>query len=222
MARDTGIQEIINLLGAQNDSAGVVIDIDGSGLATLTEQEAQTTLLTTIDGDTGAILTALANLSTAANQATLNGYVDTIESKLDLLQTKLNDTKNVLDAVAADVASLDFLATYQLDELDRDLITPPAASASANSPVTITINAVSNRRFVIKAINCGYTATPTGGMLTITDGGTARANIPITAAGAAPIKPDVIGTVNTAMTITLAAGGTGVVGHLSVSYYEVA
>lgn len=104
---------------------------------------------------------------------------------------------------------------------DSDLICPTAVISAANGPATIIIPQVAGRKHLLKSVLCGYTAAPTGGVLTVTDGAAVRASVPITSEGAAPIKHDVIGTTNTAMTITLSPGGSGVVGHLSVAYREV-
>lgn len=85
MARDTGIQAIIDAIDGISGGGG-------GGDASLAEQEAQTALLTTIDTDTGGILTALSSLATAANQTTLNGHVDGIETQLSGLQQALQPT----------------------------------------------------------------------------------------------------------------------------------
>ena len=70
----------------------------------------------------------------------------------------------------------------------------------------------------IGGIAWSYSAAPTGGNLQISDGANVIFNMDITAAGAGfiPFTPPKKGTANTTLTITLAAGGTGVSGKVSV------
>jgi hypothetical protein len=71
---------------------------------------------------------------------------------------------------------------------------------------------------VIGGIAWSYSAAPTGGNLQISDGSNVIFNMDITAAGSGfiPFTPPKKGSANTALTVTLAAGGPGVSGKVSV------
>lgn len=89
--------------------------------------------------------------------------------------------------------------------------------SSANAIAAITLSAVSGASQQITCITAGYSATPTNGLLTITDGGTERFRIPITVSGPAPISIDARFTSNSAVVVSLSAGGTNVIGYLNVT-----
>lgn len=67
---------------------------------------------------------------------------------------------------------------------------------------------------VLDRVIWSYNATPTGGSLTIADGATILVAVDITSGGPGFIDVGFLGTTNTAMTITLASGSTGVTGKL--------
>jgi hypothetical protein len=90
---------------------------------------------------------------------------------------------------------------------------------ATNAAATVTYAAAGAGKYnVITGVAWSYSAAPTGGNLQIADGANVLLNIDITAAGPGffmfptPKK----GSNNTALTLTLAAGGAGVVGRLSV------
>lgn len=89
---------------------------------------------------------------------------------------------------------------------------------AANTAATITKAAVSDRRHAVHGILFSYSAAPTGGRLTVTDGGTTVLDIDITAAGAQviPLDHQAAFEVNSAVVFTLAAGGIGVTGKLQL------
>jgi hypothetical protein len=74
---------------------------------------------------------------------------------------------------------------------------------------------------VLSAIICSYSAAPTGGGLTISDGSDAVFALDITAVGpfTIPFEPPLIGTENNTMAITLAGGGGAVVGKLNCRHW---
>jgi len=95
-----------------------------------------------------------------------------------------------------------------------DYATGTNAAAVINLPA-----AGAGRNHVITGISCGYSATPTSGSIKIEDGsGVVVFKAPITSAGENTINfyPPKIGSPNTAMIITLAAGGAGVAGDLNI------
>lgn len=100
--------------------------------------------------------------------------------------------------------------------------TADTATAAANTAVAITYTANANVRHAVKQIVVSYSAAPTGGNLTIADGaGTTVFDVAITAAGPTTITldPPLSGSYNTALVITLAAGGAAIVGKLNARHY---
>lgn len=93
------------------------------------------------------------------------------------------------------------------------------SATATNAAATITLGAVSGIKHYILGILFSYSAAPTGGKLTSTGLNGDQLDIDVTAAGAAPlIAPPAIGASGSAVTITLAAGGSGIVGKLTVFY----
>ncbi len=103
-----------------------------------------------------------------------------------------------------------------VEKMPKAQLAAHRAVSGAGAAVSLTYAAVPGKRHVITGVHCGYDAAPTGGLLTIEDvSGTIIYRIPITAAGAAPInfpEPITTAAVNTALIITLAAGGGAVLG----------
>jgi hypothetical protein len=89
----------------------------------------------------------------------------------------------------------------------------------ANAAVAITFAALADRTHIIWQIDWSYSGAPTGGALTITDGGTTVFQVDISAAGPDSIifAPPKKAKLNSAVVVTLAAGGAGVVGKLNVA-----
>lgn len=103
--------------------------------------------------------------------------------------------------------------------------TIPASSAdihapSSNTAAVVTYAAATDKQHVITGIAWSYDGAPTGGNLKIEDvSGTTVFSIDITAAGPGVIyfnPPKSAAAKNTALIITLAAGGSGVTGKVSV------
>jgi hypothetical protein len=93
---------------------------------------------------------------------------------------------------------------------------------SSNTAAVLTYAAVSDRRHVLDGVQFSYSGgTPTGGNLKVEDGaGTTVLSLDVTAAGHGwvPFAPGLAGRVNTAMIVTLAAGGSGVSGKLNAAH----
>lgn len=93
------------------------------------------------------------------------------------------------------------------------------AAPAANTAAVLTYAASTDgSSHVIEQITVGYDAAPTGGSLTITDGGTTVYQVTITGTGAIELNPNLLGGRNAAVVITLAAGGVGVSGRLNVRH----
>lgn len=95
----------------------------------------------------------------------------------------------------------------------------PYTNASAvNAAATIALPAISDGlAYQIDTLTFSYSAAPTGGLLTIADGATTYYQEAITSAGAGP---EIVGfrlPAGRTATITLSAGGAGVVGRLNAS-----
>lgn len=89
---------------------------------------------------------------------------------------------------------------------------------AADTAAVVTYAAVPTKRHVITGVAWSYSAAPTGGSLTIADGATTIHQVAITAAGPGSIEfpRPIAGEINTAMTVTLAAGSGTVVGKVNV------
>lgn len=96
--------------------------------------------------------------------------------------------------------------------------TPQSSTAAANTAVVQTFAAVAAQVHRLTMLAVSYSAAPTGGRVTVADGGTTILDLDVTAAGTFFVPlPDggLKGTVNTAMTVTLAAAGAAVVGKVN-------
>jgi len=96
--------------------------------------------------------------------------------------------------------------------------TPSVHEPAANTAAVITLAAEAGRRHVVRYLAWSYSAAPTGGRLTVTDGGTNKLVVDITAAGQGSLNltNGFQGAVNSAVVATLAAGGAAVTGKLSL------
>lgn len=100
------------------------------------------------------------------------------------------------------------------------VVVPNAHAPAANTAAVITLAAASGTRHVVDKIFGGYDLTPTGGSLTIASTVLATAVsmvMPIGTIGPIVLNldPPLQGDDNTAITITLAAGGAGVTGKIN-------
>lgn len=94
---------------------------------------------------------------------------------------------------------------------------PFSDTAAANTAVVRTFAAVPNQRHKLTGLALSYSAAPAGGRILVQDGATTVLDLDVSAAGQiSDVLPPggIQGAVNTAMTITLAAAGVGVVGKL--------
>ena len=98
-----------------------------------------------------------------------------------------------------------------------------ATATGTNSVVTVTLAAVSGLRHYVGTICASYSADPTSGRLQSTGLDGDEIDLDITTNGVLPVGlPPVAGESGGAVTISLAAAGTGVTGKLTVFYLTFA
>jgi hypothetical protein len=107
-----------------------------------------------------------------------------------------------------------------LDELENASNAP-----ASNSAAVVTLAAPGDGlRHHLRYVSWSYNADPTAGRLTITGlngGQTWSVDVTKGGPGALPLPP-LSGELNTAVVVTLAAGGSGVTGKVNVSYHTAA
>lgn len=92
-------------------------------------------------------------------------------------------------------------------------------ATAANAIATVTIASSTGKRHHVLGLLWSYSAAPTGGRLTSTGLEGDEIDMDITAGGPGPILfPPAVGSVSTAVTLALAAGGAGITGKLTVWY----
>ena len=89
---------------------------------------------------------------------------------------------------------------------------------AVNVAAVVTKTAVAGQRHAIYGILFSYNAAPTGGRLTVTDGGVTVIDLQVNAAGAVliPFNYQMAFGVNSEVVVTLAAGGAAVTGKLQL------
>jgi hypothetical protein len=110
----------------------------------------------------------------------------------------------------------------QIAAASRGTVTAHNTSA-ANAAALVTI-AAPGAGLAIQLNNLffGYSDAPTSGTLTIASAGLNSIVIPVTSGGAGFLNIPIRANVNTALTVTLSAGGTGLIGYCSAIYSTVA
>lgn len=103
----------------------------------------------------------------------------------------------------------------------RVITTTALHAPSAATPAVVTLSAVSGVYRVIRAVIWSYNATPTGGRITITDGGATKWDFDITASGPGMMPLEHVFSENSAVVVTLASGGGAVTGKLTVVHYQL-
>lgn len=108
-----------------------------------------------------------------------------------------------------------------IQRLPTKATTADTGTAAANTAVVITYAAAVGYQHAIEQIVASYSATPTGGALTIEDGaGTTVFQVDLAGAGPhnIPFDPPLMGSEGTALIVTLAAGSGTVVGKLNARH----
>lgn len=113
-------------------------------------------------------------------------------------------------------ASIDYPSS--LVSFSSDLHHAPAANTAA----VVTIAADASRPNIVSQVFYSYSAAPTGGSLIITDGGTEVFKQHITAAGPGQVDfvPPLKGASNSAVVVTIAAGGGVITGTCTVNAWK--
>jgi hypothetical protein len=91
---------------------------------------------------------------------------------------------------------------------------------AANTAAVVTLPAITGKAHVLTHVSYSYSGAPTGGSLTISDGGNVVFEQAVTATGPGEVSlplAGIAGTTGNAVTITLAAGGASVTGRLNVA-----
>jgi hypothetical protein len=118
------------------------------------------------------------------------------------------------DGPAGEKLYAEEMATAPVDCSSSDVHEP-----AANTAAVVTYAAAASTKHVIFGVAWSYDADPTGGSLTITDAGSDVFKVDITSKGPGVFKfprPKRSAAANTAMVVTLAAGGADVSGVVSV------
>lgn len=170
-----------------------------------------------VDGSAVTQPVSSATLATAANQSTANTSLGNIDTKTPALGQAAAAASVPVVLTAAQLATLTPAAT------SRVASTADAVVAASNTVSIITYAAAgSGVSHVISALSFGYDGNPTGATLKMEDGsGNIIFRIPITQSGAGfiPFNGNKRGTTNTAMIITLSAGGSGVTGYINATHW---
>lgn len=93
---------------------------------------------------------------------------------------------------------------------------------AADTDAVVVVSAVAGNPIIVEQITFSYSATPTGGSITINDGlATVWGPFPIVIGGtqAVTFSPPLHGTAGNTLTVTLAAGGGGITGTVAISPY---
>lgn len=107
--------------------------------------------------------------------------------------------------------------------MSRMDLTPSSVQRSApaaNAAATVTLAATTGKAWVITALSWSYNAAPTGGLVTVADGGTTVLELAVIASGPGEVSlplAGIAGTTGNAVTVTLAAAGAAVTGRLNVA-----
>jgi len=100
---------------------------------------------------------------------------------------------------------------------------PNNATADANTAVVITIAAIAGIRHILRHVQLSYSSNPSGGNILVEDGsGNTILDLAVINGGTGGFTTTLPGTVNTAMIITLAAGGGATIGTLNTQSIEYA
>ena len=92
---------------------------------------------------------------------------------------------------------------------------------ASNTAAVVTLAASPDFKHAIRQLFWSYSGGAPVGRLTITDGGVTVLVFDITAAGPAPMAINMMFETNSAVVVTLLAGGAGVTGKLTVESYKV-
>jgi hypothetical protein len=110
------------------------------------------------------------------------------------------------------------LASIDLKLSNVGVGSPYTATAAANTNTVVTLPATTGRAWIIYNVEFSYAGTPDPDKtLVITEGATVRRTTQVTASGAGPLTINQIYAAGAAVTVTLLAGGAGVVGSVNIT-----
>lgn len=91
---------------------------------------------------------------------------------------------------------------------------------TSNTAAVITISAIANQRIIIHNIQWSYSADPTGGNIKAAfgTGPTSKLDLDVTKGGPGVLCSTIFGAYGEQAVVTLAAGGSGITGKLSLQY----
>lgn len=179
----------------------------------------------TTSGNAGGIVTVSLSDGRKSTSPSVDGDLQTIDTASEVMATDptANTTGNATIGYSRNfllrwIAKILQVGLGQIR--DRTLATATASNTSAaNAAATFTIAAPGAGNYIDLAhLYFGYSAAPTAGTLTISATGLTSIVVPVTAAGTGFLPMPLRIPVNTACTVTLAAGGSGVVGIVNASY----
>jgi hypothetical protein len=207
------------------DSGTVTANLGTIGLAATAANQASTITLTGAVTETApANDTASSGLNGRLQRIAqrLTSLIGLIPSGLTVTSTRLLvDGSGVTQPVSVSGGTTE-VTLLQVAAAGRGTLTAHNTS-SANAAATFTISAPgAGIAIQICTLFFGYSAAPTAGTLTIASTGITSIVIPVTAAGAGFLQFPVRANANQALSVTLAAGGSGVVGYCSAIYSTVA
>lgn len=88
----------------------------------------------------------------------------------------------------------------------------------ANTAAVATLTAVAGKQHAIHGIQWSYSTSPTGGKLTITEGGVTVWEVDVVSGGPGGFNFTVAAATNTEVVVTLAAGSGACLGKVNVQY----
>lgn len=100
----------------------------------------------------------------------------------------------------------------------KDADVKGTSAQATNAAAVVTLDEGPGNRVHLSRVVWSYSATPTNGRLTIAVDGATRGTWAITAAGPAPLGVNIRAA--RPITVTLAAGGVGVVGDVYCEYFD--
>lgn len=166
--------------------------------------------------DVAAVLAAVYDSGAGAIKTSGGSGATEVDANLQVGDAAVANANPVPISDAGGSVTVD--GTVEANDTPRAFATGKTHTPAADTAAVVTLAAagasVSN---VIRGIAWGYSEAPTGGSLKIEDGaGTTVFYLPITAAGPGFIPVFGKGSANTALVVTLAAGGGTCVGSVNV------
>lgn len=92
---------------------------------------------------------------------------------------------------------------------------------ATNAAATVTLVPGEGKAFGISSLSWSYSGTPTGGSISIFDGGNLVEQWDITAGGPGFLPVFLRGSTGQTLAVTLSAGGSGIVGKINVNAMQV-